>query len=190
MTSILMTGTAFASVRTIDRYPVNPADAEPIEFVERGIRFFVFADGQFDFSTEPSTGSDIYYRQSGRRNVNTTYGAPGNIRVEGVRIEHDARGRVRRIGNVFVNYDAFDRIKRIGTVYMTYNRFALAQVGNLRLVYNTRGQIVDRIGSVNGYCDDGYGYYDNSYYGPANCGTGTPNYTDDYYYRRGNDKKK
>jgi len=187
MTSILVTATALANGISTNRYPVNVTDAEPIEFVERGIRFFVFMDGQFDFSTEPSAGSDVYYRQSGRRNVNSTYGAPANIRVEGVRIEHDAKGRVRRIGNVFVNYDAFDRIKRIGSIYMSYNRFALAQVGNLRLVYNTRGQIVDRIGSVNGYCESEYGYYDNSYYGPAN--GATPYYNDDYYYRRGNNKK-
>jgi hypothetical protein len=68
----------------------------------------------------------------------------------GVKVEHDDFGRVRRVGNVFINYDANDRIKRVGSVYMAYNRFALEQVGDYRF-YNPRGQIVDIVGSVNGF---------------------------------------
>ena len=33
---------------------------------------------------------------------------------------------------------------------MTYNRFALAQVGGLKIIYNRRGQIIDYIGCVKG----------------------------------------
>lgn len=193
MAGLFLAGTAAANVLTHDDHftqPVNFKDADPIEFTERGIRFFVFADGQFDFSTETSTGSDVYYRQTGRRSVNATYGAPNTVRTGGVRIEHDKKGRVRRVGNVFINYDAYDRIKRIGSVYMTYNRFALAQVGGLKLYYNSRGQIIDMQGTVNGYSDQAYGY-NNSYYGPANGSAYGNNYqdNDDYYYRKAVVKK-
>jgi hypothetical protein len=76
-----------------------------------------FADGQFDF-TRPS-GANMYYKPSGRRNVNRTWSA-NDARNQnfGVKVEHDDFGRVRRVGNVFINYDANDRIKRIGSVYI------------------------------------------------------------------------
>jgi hypothetical protein len=142
-------GNKFAHER---RVAADFRDAEPIVFTERGVEFFVFADGQFDFNTRPS-GNNMYYKPSGRRNVNGTYGAPMNKRNQnfGVKVEHDDFGRVRRVGNVFLNYDASGRIKRVGSVYMTYNRFALEQIGGLQIVYNRRGQIVDYVGSVNGF---------------------------------------
>lgn len=121
---------------------------DPIAFTERGIEFFVFPNGEFDFNTE-TTNSDVYYKE-GRRNANRTYGAPGSNFNSGVRIEHDASGKVRRIGNVFVNYDAQDRIKRIGSVYMTYNRFALTQIGGLKITYSRNGQILNVWGKVKG----------------------------------------
>ena len=115
---------------------------DPIVFTERGIEFYIFPNGEFDFNTVETAGSGTVYKQ-GRRNTNTTYGVPA-----GIRIEHDAAGRIRRIGNVFMNCDHENRIKRIGSVYMTYNRFALTQVGNLKILYNRNGQIVNIIGNV------------------------------------------
>ena len=98
------------------RLPVDFRDADPIVFTERGIEFFVFPDGQFDFNTRPSTG-DIYYKPTRRGAVNATHGAPAQVQNGnyGVRVEHDNFGRVRRVGNVFINYDGNDRIKRIGS---------------------------------------------------------------------------
>jgi hypothetical protein len=37
------------------RSAVDFRNAEPIVFMERGVEFFVFADGQFDFNTRPSS---------------------------------------------------------------------------------------------------------------------------------------
>jgi hypothetical protein len=144
------------------RLAVDFRNAEPIVFTERGVEFFVFPDGQFDFNTRPSTGSDRYFKSSRGRAVNKTYGAPSSFRNRnyGVKVEHDNFGRVRRIGNVFINYDANDRIKRVGSVYMTYNRYALTQVGGLQIIYNRRGQIVDIVGSVKG--GRGYEYSQNN----------------------------
>jgi len=173
-------------------FPVTVSEAEPIVFVERGIEFFVFPDGQFDFNTRPSAG-EFYYRKASA--VNRTYGTRNNIESNfGVKVEHDNFGRVRRVGNVFINYDANDRIKRIGSVYMTYNRFALAQVGGLIIVYNRRNQIINLIGSVKGNrFNDGYSYgaYDNGYNASDYYTTAsTSSYNEnDYYYYKGNGKK-
>ncbi|MFV7234012.1 hypothetical protein [Flavobacterium sp. ZB4R12] len=147
------------------RLPVDFRNAEPIVFTERGIEFFVFPDGQFDFNTRPSTGN-MYYKSSKRNAVNKTYGVPTNFRNKnyGVKVEHDNMGRIRRIGNVFINYDSNDRIKRVGSVYMTYNRYALEQVGGLQIIYNRRGQIVDIIGSVKGRRANEYSQNNNDNY--------------------------
>ena len=152
---------------------------EPIEFIERGIAFYVFPNGEFDFNTTPTVNNDVYYRRSanatpeGRRNF-----VPEN---NGVRIEHDALGRVRRIGNVFINYDFQNRIKRIGTVYMSYNRFALDQIGGLKIIYNRRGQIINMYGSVKGfeanYCNTNSYEYNSNY-------NNIPSNTSQYYYRK------
>ena len=158
------------------------SDDEPITFVERGIEFYIFPDGQFDFNTEPSQGEE-YYRNARRGSVNATYGAPANTNLSGVKIEHDYKGRVRRIGNVFVNYDSKDRIKRIGSVYMTYSNLALTRVGNLQIIYNRRGQIIDMVGTVNGRSSlaQSSGSHYNGY---------TSNYgqNDNYYYKTADGK--
>jgi hypothetical protein len=152
---------ANATERNNGRSPVDFRNADPIVFTERGVEFYVFSDGQFDFNTRPSN-DEVYYKSGRRNGPNRTYGSPSNgqNRNYGVKVEHDYTGKVRRIGNVFINYDANDRIKRVGSVYMTYNRYALTQVGGLQIVYNRRGQIVDIFGAVNG--GRGYQYNQNN----------------------------
>lgn len=182
--SLLLVGSmAYASENPIfshangkgPRYSVDYRNAEPILFMERGIEFYVFPDGQFDFNTRPSGPR--------RGATNVTYGAPGVHTAThygpanyGVRVEHDNFGRVRRIGNVFINYDGYNRVKRVGSVYMKYNSFALAQVGGLRILYDRRGHIIDVIGCVNGW-NQGYTYNPYSY-----SGNGYDNMDDQYNY--------
>ncbi|WP_035668720.1 hypothetical protein [Flavobacterium sp. 83] len=188
------------------RSPVDFRNADPIVFTERGIEFFVFPDGQFDFNTRPSTSSDMYYKSTRTSAVNKTYGAPTNFRNQnyGVKVEHDNSGKVRRIGNVFINYDSNDRIKRVGSVYMTYNRYALEQVGGLQIIYNRRGQIIDIVGSVKGrraneYSQNNYDNNDRDYrnnqnnddYDNRDIGnTQNSNDQDQYYYRTNGTKAK
>lgn len=148
---LIGSGVANATEKNNSRSPVDFRNADPIVFTERGVEFYIFPDGQFDFNTRPSNG-DMYYKSGRRNGPNMTYGSPSNRqnRNYGVKVEHDYTGKVRRIGNVFINYDANDRIKRVGSVYMTYNRYALTQVGGLQIIYNRRGQIVDIFGAVKG----------------------------------------
>lgn len=156
---------------------------EPISFIERGIEFFVFSNGDFDFNTRPDdSNGDYQYKSAGRRSANVkTENRPINY---GVLVEQDSFGRVRRVGNTFINYDYNDRVTRIGSVYIKYNRFALAQVGGMKLIYNRYGEIVDTVGYVKGRKYQGYTYnnnhnnyndYDTNY--PVASGD-----SDDYYY--------
>jgi len=174
--------------------PVDYRNAEPIVFIERGIEFYIFPNGEFDFNTVPTTNG----RPRGN-SLNSTYGAPNVASYygpsnAGIRIEHDYSGRVRRIGNVFINYDAFGRVKRIGTIYMRYNSFALTQVGGLRIIYNHRGQIIAIHGVVNGF-NANYNYnpnggsYSNNYYNNSPYEYETGSNTNDYYYYRADGTK-
>lgn len=112
----------------------------PIEFVERGIKFYIFLDGQFDFNTAPTAEVDYIYK-NGRR-------TPIHVSPRGIRIERDYQGRIRRIGNVFISYTYGDRIKRIGSVFVKYSHNRMKQVGNLKIIYDRHR--VRFIGNVKG----------------------------------------
>ena len=157
---------------------------DPISFVERGIEFFVFPNGDFDFNTRPQDSQgDYFYRTAGKKSADVSLRRPVNY---GVLIEHDSFGRVRRIGNTFINYDHRDRVYRIGSVYMRYNRFALSQIGGMQLVYNHRGEIIDCIGEVKGYRNNAYTYNPNTYYSDNYMALN--NNQSNYYYRNNNSK--
>lgn len=124
----------------------NRYNQTSLQFVERGVEFVIFKNGEFDFNTHPMRGT----RRSG---YNTTYGVPRGSRYghhnRGVRIEHDYYGRVRRIGNTFINYDSRGRVKRIGTVYVSYNRRGLVrQLGGLHIFYTRYGRIAYTSGRI------------------------------------------
>jgi hypothetical protein len=157
---------------------IDYREAEPIIFKERGIEFMLFPNGEFDFNTRPAV----------RPRVNRTSGAPRGMNYgtseRGIRIEHDNFGRVRRVGNVYINYDVFGRVKRIGTIYMSYNSFAVTRIGNMRIIYDRRGRIVNVFGFIN-YANNGYVYNPRGiHYSGGNGGYG---YGDDYEDDYGND---
>ncbi len=162
---------------------------EPISFVERGIEFFVFPNGDFDFNTRPQDSEgDYFYRTAGKKGAKTaSIRRPVNY---GTRIEHDSFGRVRRVGNTFINYDSRDRVSRIGTVYMKYNRYALTQIGGLQIVYDRRGDIVRMFGNVKGGRNQGYVYHSNNDYDYDYASNQQGNDDDYYYYKKDGTKAK
>lgn len=176
-------------------------DSQPFNFNERGVSFFVFPNGEFDFNTHPT-----HYRTR-RTRVNTTYGAPRSRsgyynyyhNTAGIRIEHDQLGRVRRIGHVFINYDRSGRVKRIGSVYMRYQHRLLKQIGGLRVIYDCYGRIIRTTGNIkhNSGCYScgvaSCGINHNNYHGEHEHGIGDDEYygnnNDLYYYRENGNKK-
>ena len=163
---------------------------EPISFIERGIEFFVFTNGDFDFNTRPDdSNGDYQYKSAGRRSANVK---KDNLPLNyGVLVEQDSFGRVRRVGNTFINYDYNDRVTRIGSVYIKYNQFTLVQVGGLKIIYNRHGEIVDTVGSVKGRRYQGY-TYNNHYNNYEDCDANYPvvsNNNDNYYYYKADGTK-
>jgi hypothetical protein len=81
---------------------------------------------------------------------------------------------------------------------MSYNSFAVTRVGNMRIMYDRRGRIVDVYGFIN-YANSGYVYNPRGeHYTVGNGGYGyDDDYDDDYesdddfyYYRKDGSKAK
>lgn len=173
--------------------------AQPILFVERGIEFIIFPNGDFDFNTaldsngfNDHNSNDLYYRKTKSRIG--TLSSPGitsryyDYGPRGVQIIHDRYGNVRRVGNVFINYDYYGRVKRIGSVYVKYRRNRLVQVGGLKLIYNRHGRFVTTRGHVNRHWNYNWnGNWNDKHFGWNNSYNWNDN--DDYYYYRKNGKK-
>lgn len=180
-------------LRITERYRYT----QPILFVERGVEFLIFPNGEFDFNTELVDGpfnDDFYYRnnRSRRSSINNNFGVPGSTtrftrlrRPRGVLILHDRFGKVRRIGNTFINYDRQGRVKRVGSVYMRYRRGLLRQVGGLTIRYNRFGEMIGSNGFVNWAnqdCNNNIGFGDNWFDDDLG------DFDDDYYYYRRGDQ--
>lgn len=159
----LMVSTIEASENRNANYVYNNA----VNFSERGIEFYIFTNGEFDFNTHYNSS---YSNYNGYRNTNN-----------GVQIERGFNGTIRRIDNVFLNYDARGNITRIGNVFIRYTRGRVSNVGNLTIRYNSNGYPV-----FYGNVKDNY-YYHNGRNINLNIGM-VCNFNDAYFYR--NDFRK
>jgi len=175
--AILFTG----MVAKAEWRPVRYSMQDPVRITVRGIDFFIFPNGEFDFNAHTR-------RHHHRR---------GDF---GVRIERDRYGKIRRIGNVFLNYNRYGQIRRIAHVFIGYNRRGLVnRIGKRRLKYHNHGYLVVPLG----FSQVSYSSY---YYGPApTSSTAYPSYLyddemyddavydesqDDYYFRKPQSKNK
>lgn len=131
-------------------------DEKAISFNERGIKFFIFLDGEMDFDihANESTTTEYYYRSS--RNQ-------ARIR-RGTKVVRDYMGRVIRVGRVFINYNYQGKVSRVGGVFINYKHRRMSQVGGLKIYYDRFGRVI-YTGSVKHRYDTGYyaNYY-NHYY--------------------------
>ena len=141
---------------------------EPISFKERGIKFFIFPDGEMDFdihANDYGTTTEYYYKSNkGKSNAQSKH----NRRR--VAVTRDYRGRVIRVGRVFINYNYRGDISRIGSVFIRYRRNRMTQVGGLRIIHDRYG--VRYIGHVKRISHYNTGYYGNYY----------NNFYNDYFY--------
>lgn len=141
---------------------VNNFYENSVNFTERGVEFFIFTNGDFDFNTNYN---DTYYDHNGKRTRNS-----------GVSIDRDYRGRVRRVGTVFINYDYKGNVSRVGNVYMRYYRNRLTNVGNLNINYDHWGNPIFYGNVKNNY------YYDNGIRINLNLGA-IFSYNDAYFFK-------
>ena len=137
---------------------------DAVSFVERGIKFHVFLNGDFDFNSQHK---NTYYDYNGRR-----------TKKRGIRIERNYNGKIKRVGNVFINYDYRGNVKRIGNIFMNYNRGNLTKVGGLRITYNRWGDP-----RFHGNVKNNNSHYNNSGFNVSIGFGDVCDYNDAYFYK-------
>jgi len=137
LASIILTG--FAAVATTTTKGETTATymngyGNSFIFVEGGIEFSVFPDGQFDFNIlgnrsnlNVSIGSphvNISFNSGYDYNTYVQYDEYGAvIQIENTPIYYDYYGRINRAGNVNINYNNYGYISRVGGLYVHYNQY-------------------------------------------------------------------
>ena len=116
-------------------------------FVEGGVEFAVYPDGQFDFFYNPRrTGYNVNVSTP---NINFSYNSGYNYDPY---VQYDDYGAVIQIEDVPIYYDYYGRIVQAGHVRMSYNHFGmLARVGHLHLHYNHYNRYTHYSGYINSH---------------------------------------
>jgi hypothetical protein len=135
-----------------------------VTFIERGVQFHVFLDGEFEFNNP--YGRSRYYDYNGRRFSN-----------KNIRVYRDYRGRITKIGSNRIRYDYRGNVTRIGKVRLYYRQGLLRRVGDLKISYDSWGEPYF-YGNVNNY-----DYYDSDIRFSINIGP-IFNYNDRFFYRK------
>ena len=108
-------------------------------FVENGITFSVFPDGEFDFYAENIV--------SGHRNGNS-FNAGFDYSAY---TQYDDYGAVIQVENIPIYYDYYGRVNQIGAVSLNYRNNQLHQIGGMFISYNNRGIYQHHRGFINNY---------------------------------------
>lgn len=106
------------NLNSIENYYRN----RTVNFVENGIAFTVFTNGNFNYN------SNIFINRNGRR-----------FR-QNILIDRDYFGRIAFINNIPIHYNNRNRVSRIGDVIIRYNRGRVVNVGYLDISYNRYGE--------------------------------------------------
>ena len=114
-------------------------------FVENGITFSVYPDGEFDFyiDNRVNVGANLNF---GRGNITFNTGFDYSPFVQ-----YDDYGAVIQIENLPIFYDYYGRVSQIGGINIWYNNGRLRRVGGLYVYYNNRGLFHRFRGFVNVY---------------------------------------
>mgnify|MGYP000506711517 CR=1 FL=1 len=120
-------------------------------FVENGITFSVYPDGEFDFHIE---NRSRFSENSNFSNVSITYNSGYDYNAY---LQYDDYGAVIQVENVPVFYDYYGRISNIGNIDIHYSNNRVASVGGLNVYYNQRGFYSHCNGYINSY-NTGYVY--------------------------------
>ena len=121
---------------------------EAFIFVEGGVEFAVYPNGEFDFHYNPRfLNTSLMHIPHPNRNI--SYNAGYNYDAF---VQFDDYGAVIQIEHVPVYYDHYGRILQAGDVIIRYNNQGLVtRVGNMQVRYNRFNQPVRYVGVINHY---------------------------------------
>lgn len=114
-------------------------------FIENGITFSVYPDGEFDFFIDQPAYVGAAYQSPG---VNISFNAGFNYDPW---VQYDDYGAVIQIENTPLYYDFYGRISRIGAINIYYNGARVSRIGGLYVYYDPYGAFNRFSGYVNVY---------------------------------------
>ncbi|WP_146090666.1 hypothetical protein [Aureitalea marina] len=146
-------------------------------FVEGGVEFAVYPDGQFDFAYVGGNRGrlNVDYYNSG---LNISFNSGYNYDMY---VQYDDYGAVIQVENIPIYYDHFGRIVRAGNVDIQYANRRIVRVGGMNIFYDRWGYF----SYYTGYISPWYRFY---IYRPWHVYYARPFYNScivyDYPYRR------
>ena len=146
--TILLMGLGFVKAEsTFDRARnyYNYTNQRSFIFVESGVTFSVYPDGEFDFfiNDRVNVGANV---NVGRTSISFNSGYNYNPYVQ-----YDDYGAVIQVENVPVYYDFYGRVSQIGDINIWYRNNRVRRIGGLRVFYNNYGYFDYYTGYVNVY---------------------------------------
>ena len=118
---------------------------ETFIFIEGGVEFAIFPDGQFDFHFDPRRKVHRNIRINPRADFSFNHGYNYDPFVQ-----YDDFGAVVQIENVPIYYDFYGRIVQAGRVRISYNHFGqIERIGNLHIHYNRHHHMTHYTGFIN-----------------------------------------
>lgn len=121
-------------------------DGSAYIFVEGGVEFSVFKDGQFDFvylGYAPNGSVNININMP---NTNINYNSGYNYDAY---VQYDDYGAIIQIEEVPIYYDEYGRIIQAGNTEIRYQNRRIVRVGGLHIYYNNYGYFSHYSGYIN-----------------------------------------
>ena len=142
---VMSFSTKAASVNS-DGNPMYGSYGKSYIFIENGIEFSVFPDGQFDFVyVGGHNGSEVSIT-IGTPNVNVSYNSGYDYEMY---VQYDDYGAVIQIEDIPIYYDHYGRIVQAGSVEIHYRNRRIVRVGGLYVHYNPYGYFSHCTGYIN-----------------------------------------
>ncbi len=149
---LMMVSTVEASdgVQTISKKDYhNRYGNKSIEFMENGVKFYVYPNGKFDFNSNTRSRFTTQYVYRNGRRYRT------RVPFARTRISRDFLGRIKRIGNTAIFYNRFGKIARVGSIGIDYRHRRMTSVGGLQITYDRFGK-TQYFGQVKNRYNHGY----------------------------------
>ena len=145
LATVLLSATGMRAAAEVVPAPYwNYYNGQAYIFVEGGVEFSVFPDGQFDFVfVGPNRGrANVGYNSPG---VNISFNAGYNYDRY---VQYDDYGAVIQIENIPIYYDHYGRIVQAGNVLIHYNNRRIVRIGGYRIFYDRWGYFDYGIGAI------------------------------------------
>ena len=112
-------------------------------FLENGITFAVYPDGEFDFYIDNQVQVQAGVRVGAAA---VTFNSGFNYNPF---VQYDDYGAVIQVENVPVYYDYYGRVNMIGNVRISYRNGLVYRLGGMRVFYNSMGGYAYHTGFIN-----------------------------------------